>query len=104
MDFLQTKPLSFSIAAKPMEAEHWLMDTSRKLISVGCKEEQKVWYASYLLTGPATTWWEELNYKWLEEDIITWTDFKQKTREAFVVGSIPRREGVKHQRKRILKS
>jgi hypothetical protein len=27
MDFLQTKPLSFSIAVEPMEAEHWLMDT-----------------------------------------------------------------------------
>jgi hypothetical protein len=28
MEFLQTKPLSFTIASEPMEAEHWLMDTS----------------------------------------------------------------------------
>jgi hypothetical protein len=57
-----------------MEKEHWMMDTSRKLKSVGCTEEQKVRYAGYLLTGLAATWWEELNYKWPEEDIITWTD------------------------------
>jgi hypothetical protein len=39
MELLQTKPLSFAIASKPMEAEHWLMDTSQKLKSVGCKDE-----------------------------------------------------------------
>jgi hypothetical protein len=93
MDFLQTKPLSFSIAVEPMEAEKWLMDTSRKLKSVWCKEEQKVHYADYFLTGLAATWWEELNYKWSEGGVIAWTDFKQKFREAFVVGSITMRKG-----------
>jgi hypothetical protein len=58
VDFLKTKPLSFSMVDEPMEAEYWLMDTSRKLKSVGCKDDEKVRYATYLLTGSAATWWE----------------------------------------------
>jgi hypothetical protein len=65
--------------------------------------EQKVCYAGYLLTGPEATWWEELNYKWPKEDLITWNDFKQKFCEAFVVGSIPRRKGGEAPEKKGLK-
>jgi hypothetical protein len=91
MEFLQTKPLSFATAAEPMDAEHWLMDTSRKLKSVGCKDEQKVRYATYLLTGSAATWWEELKFKSFGGGDITWTNFKQKFHEAYVVGNITKK-------------
>jgi hypothetical protein len=68
------------------------MDTSRKLKSVGCKDEQKVRYATYLLTESAATWWEELKYKLSEGGVITWTDFKQKFREAYVVGNTTKKK------------
>jgi hypothetical protein len=85
VDFLKTKPLSFSMVDEPMEAEYWLMDTSRKLKSVGCKDDEKVRYATYLLTGSAATWWEDLKFISHEEGVITWADFKNKFRQEYVV-------------------
>jgi hypothetical protein len=37
-----------------MDAEDWLRDTERKLDAVGCNDEEKLWYISYMLilTGP----------------------------------------------------
>src|SRR4051812_35251074 len=57
-DFQNTRPLPFAIAPKPMDAEDWLCDTDRKLRTVGCNDEEKVRYATYFLSGPAASWWE----------------------------------------------
>ena len=93
VDFLQTRPLSFSIVEEPMEAENWLMDTSRKLKSVGCKDDEKVRYATYLLSGSAAAWWEELKFKSFGEGSSTWAEFKKKFREAYVHGNILKKKG-----------
>ncbi|KAK1653056.1 hypothetical protein QYE76_070861 [Lolium multiflorum] len=37
-DFQNTKPISFAYAPEPMDAEDWLMDTERKLNTVGCND------------------------------------------------------------------
>ncbi|KAK1678548.1 hypothetical protein QYE76_039396 [Lolium multiflorum] len=41
-DFQNTKPISFAYAPEPMDAEDWLMDTERKLNTVGCNDLEKV--------------------------------------------------------------
>ncbi|KAK1631657.1 hypothetical protein QYE76_005972 [Lolium multiflorum] len=41
-DFQNTKPISFAYAPEPMDAEDWLMDTERKLNTVGCNDPEKV--------------------------------------------------------------
>ena len=57
-DFQNTRPVSFATAAEPMDAEDWLRDTERKLNTVDCNDEEKRRYTTYLLTGPAASWWE----------------------------------------------
>src|SRR3954463_1529452 len=57
-NFQNARPLPFASAPKPMDAEDCLEDTERKLKTVGCNDEEKVRYATHLLTGPAASWWE----------------------------------------------
>ncbi|KAK1660763.1 hypothetical protein QYE76_048922 [Lolium multiflorum] len=59
-DFQNTKPISFAYAPEPMDAEDWLMDTERKLNTVGCNDLEKVRYATHLLCGPAASWWDNI--------------------------------------------
>ena len=59
-DFQNTRPEPFARAVDPMDAEDWIADTERKLNTVGCSDEEKVRYATYLLIGPAASWWEAI--------------------------------------------
>jgi len=59
-DFQNARPIPFARAPEPMDAEDWVADTERKLNTVGCSDEEKVRYATHLLTGPAASWWEAI--------------------------------------------
>jgi hypothetical protein len=59
-DFLNTRPLPFASAPKPMDAEGWLLDTKRKLNTVNCNDSEKLRYATHLLCGPAAAWWDNI--------------------------------------------
>lgn len=87
-DFQQDRPLTFSTAVEPMEAEDWLLDTERKLNTVGCSGDEKLRYATHLLTGPAASWWENVQLVQPTGRIIQWEEFKQKFREAHVPTSV----------------
>ena len=94
------------MVVEPMEAKSWLMDTSCKLKSVGCKDDEKVRYATYMLTGSAATWWEDLKSISHEEGVITWADFKNKFRQEYVVkGNMKRKrsEGSEQNNLQVLK-
>ncbi len=56
-DFQNARLLPFASAPEPMDAEDWLADTERKLKTVGCNDEEKLRYATHLLTGPVASWW-----------------------------------------------
>jgi hypothetical protein len=71
-----------------MDVEDWLTDTERKLKTVGCSEEEKVRYATYLLTGPATSWWENNIAIHPTTHVFSWEVFKEKFREHHVPESI----------------
>src|SRR3954469_3508678 len=57
-NFQNARLLHFASAPEPMDAEDWLEDTERKLKTVGCNDEEKLRYATHLLTRPAASWWE----------------------------------------------
>jgi hypothetical protein len=59
-DFLNTRPLPFASAPEPMDAEDWLLDTERKLNTVSCNDSEKLRYATHLLCGPTTAWWDNI--------------------------------------------
>jgi hypothetical protein len=64
------------------------MDTERKLRTVGFNDEEKVRYATYLLSGPVASWWENIVAVYPPKKVFTWEEFKKKFREAHVPESI----------------
>ncbi|KAK1678158.1 hypothetical protein QYE76_039006 [Lolium multiflorum] len=85
-DFQNTKPISY--APEPMDAEDWLMDTERKLNTVGCNDQEKVRYATHLLCGPAASWWDNIVAIYPAGKVFTWEEFARKFRESNVPESI----------------
>jgi hypothetical protein len=87
-DFLNAKPFPFASAVETMDAEEWLTDTERKLKVVGANNEEKVRYATHLLSGPTTSWWENEVTMQLPKKVFTWEEFKEKFRTFHVPDSI----------------
>ncbi|KAK1683931.1 hypothetical protein QYE76_044779 [Lolium multiflorum] len=87
-DFQNARPLHFASAPEPMDAEDWLMDIERKLRTVGCNDEEKIRYTTYLLSGPAASWWENVVAVHPPEKVFTWEEFKKKFRDAHVPESV----------------
>jgi hypothetical protein len=61
-----------------MDAEDWLTDIERKMKAVGANDEEKVCYATHLLSGPAASWWDNEVTLQLPEKVFTWEEFKEK--------------------------
>jgi hypothetical protein len=57
-DFQRTKPLIFSYAVEPMDANDSLKSVEKKLQVVQCNNREKVMLASHQLSGPAADWWD----------------------------------------------
>src|SRR3954471_2732399 len=87
-DFQNARPLPFASAPEPMDAEDWLADTERKLKTVGCNDEEKLRYATHLLTGPAASWWENQLAMQQPGREFTWEEFKQRFCEYHVPESV----------------
>nr|XP_051190004.1 uncharacterized protein LOC127303298 [Lolium perenne] len=71
-----------------MDAEDWLLDTERKLNTVGCNDEEKIRYGTHLLCGPAAACWENIVAVHPIGRVFTWAEFKRKFRDAQVPESI----------------
>jgi hypothetical protein len=56
--FQRTKPLTFSHAMEPMDADDWLKSVEKKLRVVQCNNREKVLLASHQLSGPTADWWD----------------------------------------------
>jgi hypothetical protein len=88
-DFQNARPLPFALALEPMDAEDWLMDTERKFRTVGCNDEEKIRYATYLLSGPTSSWWEiVIVFVHPPERVFTWEEFKNMFWDAHVPESV----------------
>jgi hypothetical protein len=71
-----------------MDANDRLRDTERKLDVVGCNDKEKLRYTSYLLTGPATCWWEAVLATKPPRSVINLAEFKERFRNTHVPDSI----------------
>ncbi|KAK1664475.1 hypothetical protein QYE76_052634 [Lolium multiflorum] len=54
----------------------------------GCNDEEKIKYATYLLSGPAASWWENVVAVHPPEKVFTWEEFKKNFRDAHVPESV----------------
>jgi hypothetical protein len=57
-EFLKGRPLVFSHAANPLEADDWVRAVEKQLNIAQCNDMEKVLYASGQLQGTTQTWWE----------------------------------------------
>ena len=56
--FLKFKPSTFDASGEPLDAEHWLRDTSRILDTASVAPQDRVLFTTQLLVGDAMYWWE----------------------------------------------
>nr|XP_051208170.1 uncharacterized protein LOC127324216 [Lolium perenne] len=85
-DFLQLNPRSFDSTPEPLDADDWVRDVNRMLNTAGVAPEDKVRFATHLLTGGSAAWWENfLEMRPANAPDVTWEEF----REAFRSHHIP---------------
>jgi hypothetical protein len=53
VEFLRTRPTTFSQAKDPMDAEDWLKGVEKKLVITQCTDREKVLFATHQLYGTA---------------------------------------------------
>jgi hypothetical protein len=76
--FIRMKPLTFSKAEEPLEAEAWIKAIEAKFSTfvMPCSEENKANFAALQLRGEALLWWDY--FKSMQQGrAVTWSDFKQ---------------------------
>ena len=72
-EFLKGRPLVFSHATDPLEADDWLCAVEKQLNIAQCDDQQKVLYVSGQLQGEAQDWWETLEYgRPINAPPVTW--------------------------------
>jgi hypothetical protein len=84
VEFLRTRPTTFSQAKDPMDAEDWLKGVEKKLVIAQCMNREKVLFAAHQLYGTAANWWETYCNAHVNIDTITWNEFKAHFRTHYV--------------------
>jgi hypothetical protein len=84
VEFLRTRPTTFSQAKDPMDAEDWLKEVEKKLVITQCTDCEKVLFAAHQLYGTAINWWETYCNTHANVDTITWNEFKARFRTHYV--------------------
>jgi hypothetical protein len=75
-EFLRTRPITFSHAKDPMEAEDWLKGVEKKLVITQCTDRKKVLFVAHQLYGIVANWWETYCNTHVSVNTITWNEFK----------------------------
>lgn len=71
-DFQRTNPPTFSSSEDPMQAEDWLHTIEKMLTIAQCTGAEKVFFASYLLDGAGSAWWDNFYAMRPDGDVKTW--------------------------------
>ena len=79
VDFLKLQPPVYNGSEDPSRAEQWIrqMDRIFSLFRKQVTSAEKVDLAVYMLRGDAVTWWESVRARYLEEQVLTWEEFKR---------------------------
>ncbi|XP_020259570.1 uncharacterized protein LOC109836056 [Asparagus officinalis] len=82
--FKKMSPPSFQGGSDPTMAQEWLKKMEKYFRALGCSEEQKVIYATFMLEGDAEIWWETKESSLsLEVEDIPWSIFVKLFREKY---------------------
>jgi len=76
-DFLCNKPAEFISKASPDEANAWLRKCEKIFRVMNCEDEQKLFFATYLLNEDAKYWWTCMQQQMeTREEPATWANFR----------------------------
>lgn len=78
--FNKLRPLSFSFAKSPTDAEHWIMHMEKTFEVLGCGDIFNARLASYKFEEDALYWWKTYKTTKGGEDwaaILTWSAFRE---------------------------
>ena len=75
VDFIDTRPLVFTKADEPLEADDWLRTMEQKFDLIPCTEMQKPVFAAQQLRGAVGAWWANLVTMQPAGIPITWAKF-----------------------------
>ncbi|XP_006590035.1 uncharacterized protein LOC114371463 [Glycine soja] len=79
MAFCKNHPSKFSGDYDPESARLWLVETEKTFVAMGCLEEHKVPYATFMLQGEAENWWKFVKpTSAAPGGVIPWNAFKDK--------------------------
>ena len=94
-DFLQSQPPTFASAKEPLDADDWLRALERKFAALHVPAAEQVNFATYLLMGAASSWWESHVAMAPAGHVFTWVEFQTAFRAAYIpkpVMDLKRRE------------
>jgi hypothetical protein len=84
VEFLRTRPTTFSQAKDPMEVEDWLKGVEKKLVIAQCTDHEKILFVVHQLFGMIVNWWETYCNTHTDVNSITWNVFKAHFRNHYV--------------------
>ena len=80
-DFMSHRPPTFSHSPDPLHADDWLKTIDKMLNIAQCTDREKVLYASGRLEGTAADWWDAYTAAHVDQNTITWDEFRTQFRE-----------------------
>jgi hypothetical protein len=75
MDFLATRPPTFTKAGELLEADHRLRTIESKFGLLQCTEHQKTLFAAKQLLGNTRAWWANFTAALLANHQVQWVEF-----------------------------
>ena len=93
MAFRKNHPPKFSGDYDPEGARLWLAETEKIFEAMGCLEEHKVLYATFMLQGEAENWWKFVKPSFVAPGgVIPWNAFKEKFLENYFPRDLRKRK------------
>ena len=85
--FLKLRPAKFSSTTEPILADDWLCSVNKDLVTIGCRDAEKVRFVTHLLEGPAADWWDSYQITRPIEE-MTWELFQEGFRAAHISSAV----------------
>ena len=84
MTFQSNTPPKFCGNFDPEGAKLWLSEIEKIFTAMGCREEQRVTFATFMLVGEAENWWNFIKSSLsAEEGFVVWETFREKFLENY---------------------
>jgi hypothetical protein len=87
-EFMSHRPLVFTHAADPLDADDWLKTMGKMLTTAQCDDREKVLFATGRLQGTAGACWDAYVASHATPDAITWQEFTNSFRSHHIFAGL----------------